>query len=420
MRKQAFFNLFWGLIFVGLDVSISGLDLLPDFIGYWLMVRGLGRLRGEHTCFRRARPCAMALVVLSLVTMVPLPEGVQDWPSFRREVRAAVTGDLGLLLPRSVRFDLQPVSISPGKYGESVVTHGQRVKAETKLVRITSEADAVNENRTGNPPSARDRVLGEYQDGTVVLILRYRSAEEAKSAVERKYESDDYMESPFAGAPRMSAGSSSEDSLCYRRRQIEMDDGGRVHLWWVAGWHWLRPSTWSCSGGFLSDRLLYIVEGRKESADAFRQALESKRPEDKGGGTVSFTGALSVGPLMPVAILRTVLDLLVIWLTCAGIAALALVAENRRLALIANWRKWAYAAVAVALWLLPPVVSLTTNFDAQAFLAGTGIVVGLVVAMALALLLVTGLMRRAAYTLTERPVAGDSAVATSDSTAPPP
>lgn len=405
MRKQAFLNLLWGMMFVGLDVSISGLDLLPDCIGYWLMARGLGRLQGEHAYFRRAKPCAVALIVLSLVTMVPLP-GVQDWPSFRREVRAAVTGSLDVLLPPSVAYNKEVTGTAQDRGGTT--TWSTHESAQAKLVRATSEASIINRNRSGNPASVRDRVLGEYQDGTVVLILRYGSAEEAKSAMQRKCESDDYKTLPFPGAlEKMIAGGSMEDSVGYRHRRIETFDGREVHFSWVAGWHWLRPSTWSCSGGILSDRLLYIVEGRKESSDAFRQALEPREPEDKGGGNLSLTGALSVAPLMPVAFVSTLLDLVVIWLTCAGIAALALSAGNSGLAGIASGRKWFYLVMSVAVWLLPPVVALTTNFDAQAFLARTGLGVVLVVPMVLSWLLMTGLMRRAAYTLTERPVAED-------------
>ena len=64
-------DLFIGMALVFLDVSVGvgehTFDVLPDFVGYYLMMRNLEALSDRSVWFRKARPMALALAVYSAV-----------------------------------------------------------------------------------------------------------------------------------------------------------------------------------------------------------------------------------------------------------------------------------------------------------------------------------------------------------------
>lgn len=64
-------NLFYGLLLVFLDFNLSFNDhtfeLLPDFLGYYLMMRGLEELDNESDYFAKARPFAMGMMIYTAV-----------------------------------------------------------------------------------------------------------------------------------------------------------------------------------------------------------------------------------------------------------------------------------------------------------------------------------------------------------------
>jgi hypothetical protein len=69
-----FGQVFWGLLLVILDLSVNGIDLLPDFIGYALMAVGLRGLTELSTQFAIASTCAWCLVPVTLVAMLPVEQ----------------------------------------------------------------------------------------------------------------------------------------------------------------------------------------------------------------------------------------------------------------------------------------------------------------------------------------------------------
>ena len=64
-------RLFWGLLFVVLDYELKigsvTLGLLPDFVGYWLLMKGMESLADENEYFARGRHWAFGLMLLHLV-----------------------------------------------------------------------------------------------------------------------------------------------------------------------------------------------------------------------------------------------------------------------------------------------------------------------------------------------------------------
>lgn len=62
---MGFKRIFWGFIFL-FDLRFNNFDILPDFIGYILIVSGLGLLLDLNPRFEAARKFALPLIFLSL------------------------------------------------------------------------------------------------------------------------------------------------------------------------------------------------------------------------------------------------------------------------------------------------------------------------------------------------------------------
>lgn len=67
-------RLFWGLLFVALDYDVTvgslTIGLIPDFLGFWLLMKGMETLADESKCFDRGRHWAFGMVLLSVVLYV--------------------------------------------------------------------------------------------------------------------------------------------------------------------------------------------------------------------------------------------------------------------------------------------------------------------------------------------------------------
>lgn len=64
-------RLFWGLVFVLLDWKVklgsAAVELLPDFVGFYMVMKGMESLSGESARFDRGRHLAFGLAVFSAV-----------------------------------------------------------------------------------------------------------------------------------------------------------------------------------------------------------------------------------------------------------------------------------------------------------------------------------------------------------------
>lgn len=67
--KNAFNLLFWGVL-LQYDVPIKGIDVLPDFIGFYLIYRGLSLIASESSFFEKGRKLSIPLIVLSLANFL--------------------------------------------------------------------------------------------------------------------------------------------------------------------------------------------------------------------------------------------------------------------------------------------------------------------------------------------------------------
>lgn len=67
-------KIFWGLLFIFFNYSINisnmNLGLIPDFIGYLLMLSGTKELISESEYFSKIRPVLIGMTILSLIFYV--------------------------------------------------------------------------------------------------------------------------------------------------------------------------------------------------------------------------------------------------------------------------------------------------------------------------------------------------------------
>ena len=59
--------IFYGLCFLLLTLSMNGLDLLPDFVGYFLLYRGLGQLALKSQRLTKLQGSCIAMSALTLL-----------------------------------------------------------------------------------------------------------------------------------------------------------------------------------------------------------------------------------------------------------------------------------------------------------------------------------------------------------------
>ncbi|WP_339321251.1 hypothetical protein [Paenibacillus sp. FSL W8-0194] len=66
---MGFVHLFWGFLFL-IDIRINQFDILPDVIGYVLFFLGFVKLERRSSHFRSAKTVSVALIILSVVTLI--------------------------------------------------------------------------------------------------------------------------------------------------------------------------------------------------------------------------------------------------------------------------------------------------------------------------------------------------------------
>ena len=96
-------RLFWGLFFLILDVYLelgtANFELLPDFIGLFLMMRGMTELAEEGKAFDRGRHVAFGLSIFSAILYVAELLGLESMArvGLRAAELAALAGHLVLI-----------------------------------------------------------------------------------------------------------------------------------------------------------------------------------------------------------------------------------------------------------------------------------------------------------------------------------
>lgn len=76
-----FMIVFWGLVISIIDIRINGVNLIPDFIGYLIIIVGLGRAKELDSSFKIARFASWILAPLAVTDIIKI-DGTQNslWP----------------------------------------------------------------------------------------------------------------------------------------------------------------------------------------------------------------------------------------------------------------------------------------------------------------------------------------------------
>jgi hypothetical protein len=68
MKKNGFDYIFYGLIFILINIPVGYVDILPDFIGYTLLYFGYDKLKQSSPYFAKVQKFILLLLLISLVT----------------------------------------------------------------------------------------------------------------------------------------------------------------------------------------------------------------------------------------------------------------------------------------------------------------------------------------------------------------
>ncbi|UFJ42280.1 hypothetical protein LOK74_07250 [Brevibacillus humidisoli] len=80
MYQYAYRQLFWGSLIVLLDVRLQHFDILPDFVGYLIVIASLRKLSSQSSRFRNAVPFAVVNLPFFLFAVVELQAGLEEFP----------------------------------------------------------------------------------------------------------------------------------------------------------------------------------------------------------------------------------------------------------------------------------------------------------------------------------------------------
>lgn len=366
MKSNPFRHVLLGLLFVLLDIRIWGVDLiLPDFLGYILVMLGLGKLSSEHSSFRAAWCLAVAMAVLSLAGLFRMEIDMGTRLEFRSQLVAQVSGNLRHLVPSEV--------------------------GSTTLTKLSEDTAALDRQRIANPEEDGNSVWAKYSDGTSLLLLRYPSLEVVHSTMDKKAEQD-YGESYFGANTgieigRGKVGSNSVDVSRY----ILKEGGGKAALLlWRRGKSWWNPWSWFNPGVLGGASQLLIVEGHRDSVKAFESHLQSASHIEQP--------RIILSPFVLPLLLGGLVQLLLVWYLCSGIHQLALTQGQERLAKIARRRRRTYLVVTIMGWVFPLLMFFSRRFVMAPRRMLFGVTIGSAIQF-LVLLLIIGLVRKAAIQL---------------------
>ncbi len=72
LTKKGFENIFWGVLITVLDFRIVGINLLPDFMGFFLISRGLIQCAEYSWAFVKAKYLSIGLAIITIPDIVEI------------------------------------------------------------------------------------------------------------------------------------------------------------------------------------------------------------------------------------------------------------------------------------------------------------------------------------------------------------
>jgi|LSQX01.3.fsa_nt_gb hypothetical protein len=73
MNQKGFIRLYWGFLFIMLDFTIQGFDILPDIVGYIFFASGFKALASKSEHFQKASKVNIPMIILSIFSIYDKP-----------------------------------------------------------------------------------------------------------------------------------------------------------------------------------------------------------------------------------------------------------------------------------------------------------------------------------------------------------
>lgn len=70
---------FWGLMFTAINIKIQGFDIVPDVVGYIMVIIGLSKIRVYDDHFSSAQKPAYILAALALINIIQVQDSWETW-----------------------------------------------------------------------------------------------------------------------------------------------------------------------------------------------------------------------------------------------------------------------------------------------------------------------------------------------------
>lgn len=70
MYEPAYNKLFWGMMFIVFNINLGPINIMPNFIGYMLILSGLNILANQQSQFEKGKTPAFILILLSIMDIV--------------------------------------------------------------------------------------------------------------------------------------------------------------------------------------------------------------------------------------------------------------------------------------------------------------------------------------------------------------
>lgn len=136
-------KLFWGFffIYINLTFTVNGhvLNFLPPFVGYLLLLRGMGELDGESGHFRAARPLALVMTVYTALFWLGNLLGVTESGGWLRTALALLALAASLYVSWSVIQGVRDLEDRQGRdLNGAAMGRAWRVLAVTQAVSCGS------------------------------------------------------------------------------------------------------------------------------------------------------------------------------------------------------------------------------------------------------------------------------------------
>lgn len=70
MYESAYNKLFWGMMFIIFNINLGSINIMPNCIGYLLIISGLNILANQHSIFEKGKTPAVILAIITIKDII--------------------------------------------------------------------------------------------------------------------------------------------------------------------------------------------------------------------------------------------------------------------------------------------------------------------------------------------------------------